>query len=75
MLYFKKNDNYFYRFKPETFTCTEVFSSVDQARVVTIRNESIYNESMNRVQSNQFLEATAEEFAEILDIALTRLGG
>ena len=75
MLYFKKNDNYFCRFKPETFTCTEVFSSIDQARVVTIRNESIYNESMNRVQSNQFLEATAEEFAEILDIALTRLGG
>jgi hypothetical protein len=74
MIYFKKDDYFFYRLDAETFTCTELFSSGLQKRVMVTKDEQIYNDTLNRIQGAGFVSATAEEFNELLTHVLTKLG-
>lgn len=74
MLYFKKESSLYYRFDPVTFSYMEAYSSANQARAMSITNEELYNQTMQRVQDHSFESATAEEFTAFLNVILTRLG-
>lgn len=73
MLYFKKNDYYFCKFDPQTFTCVELFNSLAHRRIMLNVNEQIYNDTLNRIQGADFVSATAEEFNELFTHVLTKL--
>ena len=74
MLYYKKGNHYYARLDPATFTFWEVLSGSDQARAMTITNEELYNEMLQRVQNHNFETTTVEEFEAFLTVVLTRLG-
>lgn len=74
MIYLKKNNHFYCKFDPSTFTFMEVLSGPDQARAMVITNEELYNETLQRVQNHNFETTTAEEFSAFLTVVLTRLG-
>lgn len=74
MIYLKKGTYFYCKFDPSTFTFIEVLSSPDQVRATSIRNEGLYNETLQRVQNHNFETTTAEEFEAFLTVVLTRLG-
>ena len=73
MLYFKKDDYFFYRLDAETFTSTEVFASAGQIRVMVTRSQQIYNDTMARIQGAGFVPCTADEFQNLLTHVLIKL--
>jgi hypothetical protein len=73
MIYFKKENYFFYRLNPETFACTEVFNSITQRRVLLTVDEQIYNQTLNRIQSAGFVPCTADEFQNLLTHVLIKL--
>lgn len=74
MLYFKKQNYFYCKLNPSTFTFVEVLSGIDQARVVTITNEELYNQTYQRIQDHDFEVTTEEDFTAFLTVVLTRLG-
>jgi hypothetical protein len=73
MLYLKKNNHFYCKFDPSTFTFMEVLSGPDQARAMFVTNEGLYNETLQRVQNHNFETTTAEEFSEFLSFVINRI--
>jgi len=73
MLYFKKENYFFYRLNPETFTCMELFSSGLQKRLMVTKDQQIYNETLTRIQNAGFEPCTADEFQNLLTHVLIKL--
>lgn len=73
MIYFKKEGYFYCKFDPSTFTFIEALSAPDQARIMSITNEQMYLETIQRVQNHGFLETTEQEFDEFLRFVIDRL--
>lgn len=73
MLYFKKEGYFYCKFDPSTFTFIEALSAPDQIRVMSVTNEQMYLETIQRIQNYGFLETTADEFSEFLSFVINRI--
>jgi len=74
MLYFKKNNNMYYRLDPTTITVHEVFIGTTQVRIMALtENQAFYDETYQRIQTAQFVEGTAQEFEAFLAFAVGRI--
>lgn len=63
----------YYQLDADTFTFIEVFNSSTQKRVMKVTGEQIYNDTVTRINNNQFDVTDEQTFNDVKTLVISLL--